>query len=305
MLLFTLSDLPSKSSPVDAWLGDESSPRRPAGAERRQTTTGVRTTDARGVAREKSGRREDVTEKDLQEETAGRLPADLRKRYLLEDDGKYDIVPEIYNGKNVADFIDPEIEAIFAELEREEDELEARAERADRESRGAARRRRARCSAARTRRNQLVAEHRRKSGRQQQFSHSPQGGRRAQTQHDEHEDEFPSMGLTPAAAGAAWAALRLRRSSAVDPWLETTTCAAPTIPTIRRRCACSITLKSVMRRVKQTTAAGEADAKLPRQARRRRTQDEQDGQSRRGRSKQADQDAQTLVQRQERQRQDG
>ena len=95
-----------------------------------------------------------VTEKDLQEENggAGVYSADLRKRYLLEDDDwKYDIVPEIYNGKNVADFIDPEIEAKLAELEREEDELEAKweAERADRER---ARRRSTttsgRCSAA-------------------------------------------------------------------------------------------------------------------------------------------------------------
>ena len=71
-----------------------------------------------------------VTEKDLQEENggAGVYSADLRKRYLLEDDDwKYDIVPEIYNGKNVADFIDPEIEAKLAELEREEDEQQDRA----------------------------------------------------------------------------------------------------------------------------------------------------------------------------------
>ena len=56
---------------------------------------------------------------------AGVYSADLRKHYLLEDDDwKYDIMPEILNGKNVADFVDPEIEEKLAELEREEDELE-------------------------------------------------------------------------------------------------------------------------------------------------------------------------------------
>lgn len=110
-----------------------------------------------------------VTERDLQEENggAGVYSADLRKRYLLEDDDwKYDIVPEIYNGKNVADFIDPEIEAKLAELEREEDELEAKweAERMDREPREAPLDddERALLGRVRARRNQLVAEHRRK-----------------------------------------------------------------------------------------------------------------------------------------------
>jgi nucleolar GTP-binding protein len=110
-----------------------------------------------------------VTERDLQEQNggAGVYSADLRKRYMLEnDDWKYDIVPEIYNGKNVADFIDPEIEAKLAELEREEEELEAKweAERMDREPTEAPLDddERALLGRVRTRRNQLVAEHRRK-----------------------------------------------------------------------------------------------------------------------------------------------
>jgi nucleolar GTP-binding protein len=67
------------------------------------------------------------TEKDLQEEHggAGVYNSDLRKLYLLEDDAwKYDIMPEIMDGHNVADFIDPDIDAKLAELEREEAELE-------------------------------------------------------------------------------------------------------------------------------------------------------------------------------------
>ena len=51
---------------------------------------------------------------------------DLRKNYLLEDDGhKYDVVPEIIEGKNVADFIDPDILKRLEELEKEEELLEA------------------------------------------------------------------------------------------------------------------------------------------------------------------------------------
>lgn len=34
---------------------------------------------------------------------------------------KYDKIPEIYDGKNIADFIDPEIERKLFELEEEEE----------------------------------------------------------------------------------------------------------------------------------------------------------------------------------------
>jgi hypothetical protein len=52
--------------------------------------------------------------------------ADLRKHYDLKDPAwRYDIMPETVDGHNVADFIDPDIDAKLAELEREEDELEA------------------------------------------------------------------------------------------------------------------------------------------------------------------------------------
>ena len=63
-----------------------------------------------------------VTEKEMQDANggAGVYSADLRKDYQLDDDSwKYDIMPEIFNGKNVADFIDPEIDERLAELERE------------------------------------------------------------------------------------------------------------------------------------------------------------------------------------------
>lgn len=59
---------------------------------------------------------------------AGVYSADMRKRWQLEDDSwKYDIMPEIMDGRNVADFVDPDIEAQLAQLEKEEDALSAAA----------------------------------------------------------------------------------------------------------------------------------------------------------------------------------
>ena len=54
--------------------------------------------------------------------------ADVRKLYSLKDPSwKHDIAPEIKDGHNVLDFVDPEIEAKLAELDREEDALAAAA----------------------------------------------------------------------------------------------------------------------------------------------------------------------------------
>lgn len=50
----------------------------------------------------------------------------LAENYLLKNDAwKYDIMPEVQDGKNVADFIDPDIIARLEELEAEEERLEA------------------------------------------------------------------------------------------------------------------------------------------------------------------------------------
>ena len=47
---------------------------------------------------------------------------DETKRYLLEDAGwRRDIIPEIMDGHNIADFVDPDIDAKLEALEREED----------------------------------------------------------------------------------------------------------------------------------------------------------------------------------------
>ncbi|KAL9120729.1 MAG: hypothetical protein Q9187_002717 [Circinaria calcarea] len=61
-----------------------------------------------------------------QEGGAGVFNVDLKENYLLEsDDWKHDRVPEVFDGKNVYDFIDPDIEIKLAALEEEEEKLEA------------------------------------------------------------------------------------------------------------------------------------------------------------------------------------
>lgn len=43
---------------------------------------------------------------------------------LANDEWKYDAIPEFWEGHNVADFIDPDIEEKLDALEREEERLE-------------------------------------------------------------------------------------------------------------------------------------------------------------------------------------
>lgn len=66
--------------------------------------------------------------RDIEEENggAGVYNVDLRADYLLEnDEWKHDRIPEIYDGKNVWDYVDPEIEEKLQALEEEEEKLEA------------------------------------------------------------------------------------------------------------------------------------------------------------------------------------
>ncbi|PSN68908.1 nucleolar GTP-binding protein 1 [Corynespora cassiicola Philippines] len=67
-------------------------------------------------------------ERDIEEENggAGVYNFNMRKNYMLEnDEWKEDRIPEILDGKNVYDFIDPDIEEKLAALEAEEEKLEA------------------------------------------------------------------------------------------------------------------------------------------------------------------------------------
>ena len=66
------------------------------------------------------------TLKDIQEAKggAGAFSADLRREWMVKhEDWRYDAVPEIMDGMNVADWIDPDIERKLAELEAEEEAL--------------------------------------------------------------------------------------------------------------------------------------------------------------------------------------
>ncbi|KAK8159905.1 nucleolar GTP-binding protein 1 [Phyllosticta citribraziliensis] len=67
-------------------------------------------------------------QREIEEESggAGVYNINMKEQYLLEnDEWKNDKIPEIFNGKNVYDFIDPEIEAKLAALEAEEEQMEA------------------------------------------------------------------------------------------------------------------------------------------------------------------------------------
>lgn len=57
---------------------------------------------------------------------AGVFNVDLKGDYLLENpEWKYDRIPEIFDGKNIYDYVDPDIEARLQALEEEEEKLEA------------------------------------------------------------------------------------------------------------------------------------------------------------------------------------
>ena len=69
-----------------------------------------------------------ILARDIEEEQggAGVYNVDLKDKYMLENpEWKHDKIPEVFDGKNVYDFIDPDIEQKLAALEEEEEKLEA------------------------------------------------------------------------------------------------------------------------------------------------------------------------------------
>ena len=65
------------------------------------------------------------TERDIELEMGDDYVLDLNKKFLLEnDDEKYDVIPETWNGHNIADYVDPDIMAKLEALEKEEEERE-------------------------------------------------------------------------------------------------------------------------------------------------------------------------------------
>lgn len=61
-------------------------------------------------------------EKELEEELGDDYILDLKKNYDLPEGEKYDVIPELWEGHNIADYVDPEIMAKLEELEKEEEE---------------------------------------------------------------------------------------------------------------------------------------------------------------------------------------
>ncbi|KAG8298226.1 Nucleolar GTP-binding protein 1 [Homalodisca vitripennis] len=59
-------------------------------------------------------------ERDIEEELGDDYVLDLKKNYDIPEKYKYDIIPEIWEGHNIADYIDPEIFKKLADLEHEE-----------------------------------------------------------------------------------------------------------------------------------------------------------------------------------------
>ncbi|KAK6589693.1 hypothetical protein RS030_1130 [Cryptosporidium xiaoi] len=81
---------------------------------------------ADGISKIKTKPKSGPTEKELEEERggAGVYQMDWNRKYILRDDNwKYDLVPEIIDGKNIMDFIDPDIEDKLRQLEKEEEIL--------------------------------------------------------------------------------------------------------------------------------------------------------------------------------------
>ncbi|KAG8179833.1 hypothetical protein JTE90_020816 [Oedothorax gibbosus] len=60
-------------------------------------------------------------EKDLEMELGDDYILDLKKHYLIPDQEKYDVIPELWEGHNVADFVDPDIREKLDKLEKEEE----------------------------------------------------------------------------------------------------------------------------------------------------------------------------------------
>merc|ERR1711936_774614 len=67
---------------------------------------------------------EDDEEEELELELGDDYIVDLQKNYDLPEDQKYDVIPETWQGHNIADFVDPDIMEKLEALEKEEEARE-------------------------------------------------------------------------------------------------------------------------------------------------------------------------------------
>ena len=62
------------------------------------------------------------TERDIELALGDDYVLDLQKNWdLANPEEKYDVIPEVWNGKNIADYIDPDIMTKLEALEKEEE----------------------------------------------------------------------------------------------------------------------------------------------------------------------------------------
>ena len=104
--------------------GAERAPFIPPGAKTKRShhTSGKTEVDATEKDTTRATPQKKKLERDIELEMADDYFLDLKKHYLLEEEEeKYDAIPEIFEGKNVADYIDPEILRRLEEFEREEE----------------------------------------------------------------------------------------------------------------------------------------------------------------------------------------
>jgi nucleolar GTP-binding protein len=99
---------------------------QPMGGQALETFIPEGVKDRKKYDKEDPERRKLARDVEVENGGAGVFNVDMKADYLLENpEWKYDKIPEIFDGKNVYDFIDPDIEAKLQALEEEEEKLEA------------------------------------------------------------------------------------------------------------------------------------------------------------------------------------
>ncbi|TFK24758.1 GTP binding protein 4 [Coprinopsis marcescibilis] len=82
--------------------------------------------DKKKYDKEDPDRKRLLRDDELEDGGAGVFNINLKRDYLLANpEWKFDIIPEIMDGKNIVDFVDPDIAEKLEALEREEERLEA------------------------------------------------------------------------------------------------------------------------------------------------------------------------------------
>lgn len=91
---------------------------------------GIRSQDRHGSVltkkQQQADKRKRKLERDIEIEEGDDYVLDLHKHYTdIPEEERYDIIPELWEGHNIADYIDPDIFEKLEELEREEELREA------------------------------------------------------------------------------------------------------------------------------------------------------------------------------------